>query len=136
MKSIILFIVTLLLAMSIINGCSDNGQNSAESINTFEGYFVSVVGDNELKIECSKAAKRNTDSTTEEGYDCNVETTEKTTIKTEGGKSLEVDELRKLDIHNLDKPKKAKVILSEEKNINLSKSSRKGLDASEIIIFH
>lgn len=123
-KIILLFSV---LIISVLGACG-------QPISSFEGYFISVNTNNELEFDCSEAAKRNQNSDTEEGYVCNVEINEHTTIRTKDGESLSVDELKKWEF--LDKPKKAKVILSEEKDINTNMRSREGLNASEIIILN
>ncbi|MRG85997.1 hypothetical protein [Salinibacillus xinjiangensis] len=119
------------LIFSVIGACSHH-----DPISSFEGYFGSVNTNNELQFDCSKTAKRNLNTTTEEGYSCIVEVTENTTIKTEDGDVLSVDELKKWEANRLNKRKEAKVILIEEKDINPDKESREGLKASEIIILN
>ncbi|MEI4770353.1 hypothetical protein WAX74_11975 [Psychrobacillus sp. FJAT-51614] len=87
-------------------------------------------------IDCSSAAKRNDNSNTEEGYSCVVEISENTTLRTEDGQELSVDELEEWELSKLNSPKMVRVVLSEEKNINKNMSSREGLKASEIIILN
>ena len=126
-------IAVLILSLFIVaTGCDI----FAEPIKSFEGPFISVEETNELIIDCSSAAKRNDNSDTEEGYNCVVEVTENTTISTEDGQKLSVDDLNEWELSKLNSPKKVKVVLSEEKNINKNMSSREGLKATEIIILN
>ena len=133
MKLKILYVAVMILFLFFVaSGCGI----FAEPIKSFEGPFESVEETNEIVIDCSSAAKRNDNSATEEGYNCVVEVTENTTIRTENGQKLSVDDLNEWEFSKLNSLKMVRIVLSEEKNINKSKSSREGLEASEIIILN
>lgn len=130
-------VLFLAIIIAVLGACSQQGEvDKTEPISSFEGYFLSVNTSNELQFDCSEVAKRNINSTTDEGYNCNVDVNENTTLKTEDGKGLSVEELKKWEISKLNQPQKAKVILSEDKDISTNKKSREELKASEIIILN
>lgn len=126
MVKYLIFVSILLL----FTGC-----DFSEPVKEFEGYFNSVESSNEIEVDCTSVAKRGDTGGTEEGYSCSVEITEDTIIRTEDGQKLSVEDLEKFENQYLDSRTSVKIVLSEERNINNSLSSRTGLEATEVIIF-
>lgn len=109
-------LLLVVLITSVLGACSQQGgEASSEAISSFEGSFVSVNGPDKLQFDCSDAVKRNNSSSTLEGYLCNVDVTENTTIRTKAGKNLSVDALEKWETSKLNNAKKLKLFFLKRK---------------------